>query len=367
MKSVWWRQVKAVMRLEVRKTFFAKRGLWIYLVAALPIFLFMAYATAVSREQSRMAEMARKGEKTITYQDLLAVKRGMTNDEVVAIVGKPHLHILWTEHRRIGPHAAEDILHYEKYTYSDGQHTLNVEFVNGKVENVAIDEGNNLVRDSVVFAGIFQFFFLRLVIFFGCLGIFMNLFRGEILDRSLHFYFLAPIRREVLMVGKFLAGLIATCTIFVISEILQTTAFLWAYRPSVRNIYLYQNHGLEHAAAYVGITVLACVGYGAFFLIAGMFFKNPIVPTAVILIWEGINPFLPTVLKQFSVIYYLKSLCPVDIPIPPGTHPLLALLIANSNPISAPVAILGLLTVAVIALYLSSLQVRRMEINYTTE
>jgi len=366
MKSVWWRQLKAVMRLEVKKTFFAKRGVWIYLVAALPIFLFMAYAAAVSREQNRIAEMSRKGEKTITYQDLLAVKRGMTTDEVVAIVGKPNLHFLWTEHRPTGPHTIEDILH-EKHTYSDGQHTLNVEFVNGKAENLEMDMGANLVRDSVTFAGIFQFFFLRLAIFFGCLGIFMNLFRGEILDRSLHFYFLAPIRREVLMVGKFLAGLIATCSIFVTSEILQTTAFLWAYRPSARDLYLYQNHGLEHAAAYVGITVLACIGYGAFFLVAGMFFRNPIVPTAVILIWEGINPFLPTVLKQFSVIYYLKSLCPVDVPVPPGMHPLLALLIANPEPISAPVAVFGLLTVALMALYVSSLQVRRMEINYTTE
>jgi hypothetical protein len=366
MKRVWWRQIKAVMRLEIKKTFFAKRGLWIYVVAALPVFLFMAYATAVSRQQSRMAEMAHKGGKTITYQDLLAVKRGMSTDEVVAILGKPDIHYFWTEHRQTGPQRIEDILH-ENYNYSDGQHSLYLGLVNGKAENVTIDEGNNLARDSVVFAGIFQFFFLRLVVFFGCLGIFMNLFRGEILDRSLHFYFLSPIRREVLMVGKFLAGLIATCTIFVTSEILQTTAFLWPYRPSVRNLYLYQNHGLEHAAAYVGITVLACVGYGAFFLIAGMFFKNPIVPTAVILIWEGINPFLPAVLKQFSVIYYLKSLSPVDVPIPPGMHPLLALLISNSDPVSAPVAILGLLTVALVSMYLSSLQVRRMEINYTTE
>jgi outer membrane protein assembly factor BamE (lipoprotein component of BamABCDE complex) len=366
MKRVWWRQIRAVMRLEVKKTFFAKRGLWIYVVAALPVFLFMAYATAVSRQQNRMTEMAHKGKKTITYEDLLAVKRGMTNQEVVALLGEPDFHFYWTEHRQTGPKKIEDILH-EKYNYSDGQHWLYVEFINGKAENLTMDYGNNLPRDSVMFAGIFQFFFLRLVVFFGCLGIFMNLFRGEILDRSLHFYFLSPIRREVLMIGKFLAGLIATCTIFVTSEILQTTAFLWAYRPSVRNLYLYQNHGLEHAAAYVGITVLACVGYGAFFLIAGMFFKNPIVPTAVILIWEGINPFLPAVLKQFSVIYYLKSLSPVDVPIPPGMHPLLALLISNSDPVSAPVAILGLLAVALVALYFSSLQVRRMEINYTTE
>ena len=82
----------------------------------------------------------------------------------------------------------------------------------------------------------------------------------------------------------------------------------------MRDLYLYHNHGLEHAAIYLGVTVLACVGYGAFFLVAGMLFRNPILPAAAILIWEGINPFLPAVLKQFSVIYYLKSLCPVDIP-----------------------------------------------------
>ncbi len=218
-----------------------------------------------------------------------------------------------------------------------------------------------------MFAGVFQFFFLRLAVFFGCLGIFMNLFRGEILDRSLHFYFLAPIRREVLTVGKFLAGLLATCVIFVTSELLQNLILFWNIPASARDLYLYHNHGLEHAAAYMGVTVLACIGYGAFFLIAGMLFRNPILPTAGILIWEAANPFLPSVLKQFSVIYYLKALCPVDIPVPPDTPALLALLISNSDPISPILAIPGLVIVALVAVYVSTLQVRRMEINYTTE
>ncbi len=120
----------------------------------------------------------------------------------------------------------------EDYHYSDGQNDLFVGLSDGKVESVNLQNGSNPGQDSIMFAGVFQFFFLRLAIFFGCLGIFMNLFRGEILDRSLHFYFLAPIRREVLMVGKFLAGLLATCTIFVISELLQTAAFLWHFSPS---------------------------------------------------------------------------------------------------------------------------------------
>lgn len=366
MKRVWWEQIKAVIRLELRKTFFAKRGLWIYVVAALPVLLFIAYAIATSNQQHRSASVAAQGNRSLTYQDLLAVKTGMTSEEVIAILGKPPLNFHWTENRRNGQDATVDVQR-EDYHYSDGQNDLFVGLADGKVESIHISNGFNPGQDSVMFAGVFQFFFLRLAVFFGCLGIFMNLFRGEILDRSLHFYFLAPIRREVLMVGKFLAGLLATCTIFVTSELLQTSAFLWHFSARQSDVYLYHNHGLEHAAIYVGVTVLACIGYGAFFMVAGMLFRNPIIPAAVILIWEGINPFLPTLLKQFSVIYYLKSLCPVDIPSAPGTPPVLALLISNSDPVAAPVAVLGILGVALIALYVSSIQVRRMEINYTTE
>ena len=382
MTRVWWEQIKAVIRLEMRKTFFAKRGLWIYVVAALPLLLFVAYAIATSTQQHRRASVAGQSERPLTYQDLQAVKPGMTGEEVIAMLGKPPVRFHWKEDRHVEPEKGTDNdsegekkpepertveVQHEDYHYSDGQNDLFVGLADGKVESIHLAEGNNLGQDTIMFAGVFQFFFLRLAIFFGCLGIFMNLFRGEILDRSLHFYFLAPIRREVVMAGKFLAGLLATCTIFVTSEILQTIAFLWHFPAGVRDVYLYHNHGLEHAAIYLGVTVLACIGYGAFFLVAGMLFKNPILPAAAILIWEGINPFLPGILKQFSVIYYLKSLCPVDIPAEPGTSPLLALLISNSDPVSAPVAVLGVLAVALIALYASSLQVRRMEINYTTE
>jgi hypothetical protein len=98
-----------------------------------------------------------------------------------------------------------------------------------------------------------------------------------------------------------------------------------------------------------------------------MLFRNPLIPAAAVLIWELINPFLPALLKQFSIIYYLKSLCPVEIPVSPGTPGLLALLISNADPVSPPLAILGILVVALLALFVSSVQVRRMEINYTTE
>ena len=366
MMRLWWAQVRAVVRLEMKKTFFARRGLWIYILALLPLLLFLGHNFQVSRQQAKLQRLARRSERPLNSEDLLSVQPGMTGQDVVARLGKPPQRFHWNDRVRSGEDSFVNIPH-ESYRYSDGRADLWVDLADDKVTNVNLRGGQDLGDDTIVFAGVFQFFYLRLAIFFGCLGIFMNLFRGEILDKSLHFYFLAPIRREVLMVGKFVAGLLATCVIFVTSELLQIVVFTSNYSPNVRDLYLYQNHGLGAAAAYLGVTILACVGYGAFFLAAGMLFRNPILPAAGILIWEAVNPFLPTLLQKFSVIYYLKALCPVDIPTPPGTPPLLALLVSNSDPVSAPVAILGIVAVALLVLYVSSLQVRRMEINYTSE
>jgi hypothetical protein len=315
----------------------------------------------------------RDNQESYLYGYSFALNRGKTvqsftlpdNRNVVVLAATLATQGQGTRVSAAGPSFVE--IPHENYTYSDGANTLQLGLTDGKVVNINIQQGFNLPEDSVVFAGVFQFFYLRLAIFFGCLGIFMNLFRGEILDKSLHFYFLAPIRRDVLMVGKFLAGLLATCVIFVTSELLQIIVFVGQFSPNARDLYLYQNHGLAHAAAYLGVTALACLGYGAFFLAAGMLFRNPILPTAAILIWEAANPFLPALLKKFSVIYYLKSLCPVNIPTPPGTPPLLSLLVSNADPVSTPVAILGVVMVSLLVLYVSSFQARRMEINYTTE
>jgi ABC-type transport system involved in multi-copper enzyme maturation permease subunit len=364
--KLWWAQIRSVIRLEMKKTLFARRGLWIYFLSLMPLLLFSARAVLTSHERARSGQLARHSERRLTQEDLLAVRPEMTIPEVIAALGKPPIRFHWNDQQPLESGGFVDVPH-ESYHYSDGANDLFVDFSDGKVTSVNIRKSYNLPEDSVIFAGVFQFFYLRLAIFFGCLGIFMNLFRGEILDKSLHFYFLAPIRRDVLMVGKFVAGLLATCLIFVTSELLQIIVFTGQFSPTVRDLYLYQNHGLAQAAAYLGITALACLGYGAFFLAAGVLFRNPILPAAAILIWEALNPFLPALLKKFSVIYYLKSLCPVEIPSPPGMPPLLSLLVSNPDPVSAPVAILGVAAVALLVLYISSLQVRRMEINYTTE
>src|SRR6266699_1743792 len=66
----------------------------------------------------------------------------------------------------------------------------------------------------VLFSIIYNALILRTVVFFGCAWIFMNLFRGEMVDRSLHYYFLSAVRRDVLMAGKYISGLLTSIVLF---------------------------------------------------------------------------------------------------------------------------------------------------------
>jgi hypothetical protein len=161
--------------------------------------------------------------------------------------------------------------------------------------------------------------------------------------------------------------LLAATVIFTTSAALQIVAMLAQFESNTIARYLYQNHGIAQIIAYLGVTVLACAGYGSVFVAAGLLFRNPIVPAAFVLIWEAANPILPSLLKKFSVIYYLISLCPVSIPLDPGMPPLIALLVSNAAPISAYLAVFGIVALSVVVLASSMKLVRRLEINYTTE
>src|SRR6185436_18712250 len=67
-----------------------------------------------------------------------------------------------------------------------------------------------------IYSVFFNSVILRTIVFFGCAWIFMNLFRGEIVDRSLHYYFLSSVRRELLVTGKYLSGLLTSVILFTI-------------------------------------------------------------------------------------------------------------------------------------------------------
>ena len=217
-------------------------------------------------------------------------------------------------------------------------------------------------EDVVVLAAIFQFYYLRLAIFFGCLGIFTRLIRGEMVERSLHYYLLAPVRRELLVIAKFVAGVITSVMVFGTAVFL-ATVFMYLHFGQKGMQFLTEGAGAYHMKAYLGITVLACLGYGAVFLALSMVFKNPIVPAIVFFGWEAINPVVSPLMQKLSITFYLRHLSPVDVP----AQGLFALLTVVTEPVPAWAASLGVVALTTGVLLLACYRVRKLEISYTTE
>ncbi|HEY6254128.1 MAG TPA: ABC transporter permease [Candidatus Angelobacter sp.] len=220
----------------------------------------------------------------------------------------------------------------------------------------------NIQTDTELFGVIFQLAYLRFVIFFGCMGLFTWLFRGEIVQKSLHYYFLAPVRRQVLVVGKFLAGLATAAVIFGLSVLL-SFAIMYGRFGSQGTAYVLHGPGLGQLGAYLGVTLLACLGYGAIFVTLSLFIKNPIIPGALLLIWETFHSVLPAFLQKLSVMFYLQQLCPVSVP-PDGAMALFTVIV---EPVSAWVAVPGLVCLSIVMLAIAFLKIQRMEISYLAD
>ena len=272
--SLWTRQTLAIMRLEIKKNFFSRRALLLYLAALLPLFL-VSMVVIVRPDKNEVNEMT------------------------------------------------------------------SVSFV------------------SQIYAAIYNGLILRTLLFFGCAWVFMNLFRGEVVDRSLHYYFLAPVKREVLVVGKYLSGLIAAIVLFTVTTVGSMLILYFGLFPADSREFFFAGAGASHLLSYLGVTVLACIGYGAVFLIVGLFFKNPIIPGLLLYGWEWINFLLPPGLKKVSVIHYLTSLVPVSMSEGPFA------VLAEPTPAGIAVPSLFLFTGVIIAL--SGFYIRKMEISYAAE
>src|SRR5216683_1730888 len=266
--SLWLRQIRAIFRLEIRKNFFGKRSVLIYLLALLPIFLLGSLA-----------------------------------------------------------------------------------LITPVTENFA-----NLSR---IFAWIYGGLILRTVVFFGCAWIFMNLFRGEMVDRSLHYYFLSAVRRDVLVMGKYLSGLVTAMVLFVTVTVVSMLLLYLPHFSGESARFFFDGAGLSQLLTYAGITILACIGYGAFFLVVGLFFRNPIIPALVLYGWEWLNFLMPPLLKKISVIHYLHSLVPV--PVSEGPFAVVA------EPTPPWIAVPSLIIVTALVLIIASYRIRRMEIRYGSD
>jgi ABC-type transport system involved in multi-copper enzyme maturation permease subunit len=221
---------------------------------------------------------------------------------------------------------------------------------------------SQLEEDTFVLAGIVQLYYLRLGIFFACMGIFTWLFRGEMVERTLHYQFLAPVRKEVLVVGKFLAGAVISIALFE-AAVLASFYLTYSRLGSTGRSYVFDGPGLSQLGGYLLVTALACLGYGAVFLALSLLFKNPIIPGAMLMGWEAVAPIFPSWAQHLSVTFYLKHLCPVKLPVEGP----MAIFTVVAEPVAPFIAVLGLLCLTIAILVLSCFLIHRLEVTYTAE
>jgi ABC-type transport system involved in multi-copper enzyme maturation permease subunit len=222
--------------------------------------------------------------------------------------------------------------------------------------------GHSVTDDTMVLAGIFQVYYLRMAIFFACLGLFGRLFRGEMVQRTLHYLLLAPLRREVLVAGKYLAAAFASTLAFGLGVGL-SFAITYVHAGRAGSQFVWYGGGLGQLGSYLLVTVLACLGYGAVFLLMGLLLRNPALPALFLLGWETFSGVLPAWLQRLSVTFYLKPLLPVGLP-DEGPGALFSVVV---EPVRPWIAVLGLLLFACLVVAAACWRLRRVEINYAAD
>ena len=203
-----------------------------------------------------------------------------------------------------------------------------------------------------VYANLYHGLIVRVVLFFGSLALFVNLVRGEVEDRTFHYLLLTPVRRPAIVVAKFLAAVGTGWLLFVGStavsySILQVPTGLGR---------MFSAGGLGDLAAYCGMTALGVVGYGAAFLLLGTLLRSPGYLVAVFFGWEWFEFLLPPLLKQLSVVHYIKVLTPF--PIAEGPFALLA------DPVPPALAVLKVALYAAIGVALAAVVASRVDVDY---
>lgn len=207
-------------------------------------------------------------------------------------------------------------------------------------------------------AEIFRFFVLPFVLFLGAADLFGSLFRSEVADRTLHHVLLAPVRREVLTTGKYVAGVVLLSVSLGASWILAVLALLVPHGPSAAFRVLLSGAGLGHLAGNLAVIALGSAAYGGLFLAAGLVLRSPVPLAAALWAWERLTVVLPRPFKMTTLFFHLESLAPVRV----VSRSALA---TTADPSPPWVAVPALLAVALAGAALAAWLSRRLQVRYS--
>ena len=137
-----------------------------------------------------------------------------------------------------------------------------------------------------------------LSLFFACMVI------GEDVESETISYLMTrPIPRSALVLGKYGAFLIIS-----VSIIVSSTALTFAASTALSGLSFSGNH-LTLLLEYIGVELLALIGYGAFCMLLGAMLKRPVVVgIAIIFGWQRVATIVPGLIDFFTIKKYVYLL-----------------------------------------------------------
>lgn len=164
------------------------------------------------------------------------------------------------------------------------------------------------LEGSTIFGMMVWLFYVRFVV--PVLGVFYGtaLIADEVEQKTITYLFTRPVRRSAVLIGKYLAYLVATLLLVLPATVLLYLAAVPIGQGSLGGSF-------PSLLADLGMLAVGLAAYGALFALVGTTLKRPIVIGLVFTFgWEPAVLFFPGYLKRVTVGYYLQALVPHAMP-----------------------------------------------------
>lgn len=170
---------------------------------------------------------------------------------------------------------------------------------------------DSITKIHSIYEGFLRTLYLHFIVFFIANIMGSSVMRQDREEQTLHYLFLQPVRRWMLVCGKFLAYFLVSSAICVASLWITYLALGLTFTGS-RDVIadLFTKGRFEILLRESLVLMLGLLAYGGFALLMGNFFKNATY-SILLLGWEVGLPYLPTTLKFWTISHYLQSLLPV--------------------------------------------------------
>ncbi len=175
----------------------------------------------------------------------------------------------------------------------------------GVRELTALEERNLLYFSTFVVNAAF----IHFTIIFSAIAFGMSVVREELDNQTLHLLWMQPLPRWLIVAGK--AAGFFTYAIPIILVAIIACQFMIVLPYGLQGIWsfyfrleIFQTYFLQFLVVVTGLLV-----YSSLFLMLSVFLKSPVV-IFLVYGWELGSNFLPGVLKNYSVAFYLREMLP---------------------------------------------------------